>query len=52
MSQACLGKSTFFYIGHSQYGQSRIAIEQCHMTILRAHVSTHRGDVIYLEALR
>ena len=23
-----------------------------HMTISRAHVSTHRGDVIYLEAAR
>ena len=32
--------------------QNRIAIDQYHMTILRAHMSTHRGDVIYLEAVR
>ena len=45
------------YIGHSQYGQltavrNRIATDQYHMTILRAYVSTNRGDVIYLEAVR
>ena len=40
------------YIGHSQNGQNRIATDQYHMTILRAYVSTHRGDVIYLEAVR
>ena len=32
--------------------QNRIATDQYHMTILQAHVSTHRGDVIYLEAVR
>ena len=32
--------------------QNRIATDQYHMTISRAHVSTHRGDVIYLEAVR
>ena len=28
--------------------QNRIATDQYHMTIFRAHVSTHRGDMIYL----
>ena len=32
--------------------QNRIATDQYHMTISWAHVSTHRGDVIYLEAVR
>ena len=32
--------------------QNRIATDQYLMTISRAHVSTHRGDVIYLEAVR
>ena len=32
--------------------QNRIATDQYPMTISRAHVSTHRGDVIYLEAVR
>ena len=32
--------------------QNRIATDQYHMTISLAHVSTHRGDVIYLEAVR
>ena len=49
-----------FYIGHSQYGQltagsdscqNRIATDQYHIALLRAHVSTHQGDVIYLEAV-
>ena len=44
VSQACLGKST------NRIG--RIASDKYHMTISRAHVSTHRGDVIYLEAVR
>ena len=30
---------------------NRIATDQYPMTISRAHVSTHRGDVIYLEAV-
>ena len=33
-------------------GQNRIAIDQYHIAISRAHVSTHQGDVIYLEAVR
>ena len=32
--------------------QNRIATDQYPMTIWRAHVSTHGGDVIYLEAVR
>ena len=32
--------------------QNRIATDQYPMTISLAHVSTHRGDVIYLEAVR
>ena len=32
--------------------QNRIATDQYPMSISRAHVSTHRGDVIYLEAVR
>ena len=32
--------------------QNRIATDQYPMTISQAHVSTHRGDVIYLEAVR
>ena len=32
--------------------QNRIATDQYHMSISRAHVSTHRGDVIYLEVVR
>ena len=33
--------------GRGDY-QNRIATDQYHMTISRAHVSTHRGGVIYL----
>ena len=32
--------------------QNRIATDQYPMTISWAHVSTHRGDVIYLETVR
>ena len=32
--------------------QNRIATDQNHMTMWRAHVSTHQGDGIYLEAVR
>ena len=32
--------------------QNGIATDQYHMTISWAHVSTHRGEVIYLEAVR
>ena len=32
--------------------QNRIATDQYHMIISQAQVSTHRGDVIYLEAVR
>ena len=31
--------------------QNRIATDQYHVTISRAHLSTHRGDVIYLESV-
>ena len=31
--------------------QNRIATDQYPMTISRAHVSAHRGDVVYLEAV-
>ena len=46
-----------FYIGHSKIRsidscQNRIATDQYPMTILRAHVSAHWGDAIYLEAVR
>ena len=50
-----------FNIGHSlttftiwsiDSCQNRIATDQYPMTISQAHVSTHRGDVIYLEAVR
>ena len=59
VSQACLGKSTSliwdfrtFTIWSIDSCQKRIATDQYPMTISRAHVSTHRGDVIYLEAVR
>ena len=32
--------------------QNRIATDQHYMTISRAHVSTHQGDAIYVEAVR
>ena len=32
--------------------QNRIATDQYHIAISRAHVSTHQGDVIYFEAVR
>ena len=32
--------------------RNRIATDQYHIAISRAHVSTHQGDVIYLEAVR
>ena len=41
-----------FTIWSSDSCQNRIATDQYHMTISRAHVPTHRGDVIYLEAVR
>ena len=50
MSQACLGKFTSFIVDiHNMVinsCQNRIATDQYHMTISRAHVSTHRGDAI------
>ena len=59
VSQACLGKSTSliedfrtFTIWSIDSFQNRIATDQYPMTISRVHVSTHRGDVIYLEAVR
>ena len=32
--------------------QKRIATDQYHMPISRADVSTHQGDVVYLEVVR
>ena len=59
VSQACLGKSTSFtldihniIIWSTDSCQNRISTDQYHMTISQAHVSTHRGHVIYLEAVR
>ena len=56
VSQACHGKSTYFTLDtHNMVNwqlSNRIATDQFYMTISRAHVSTHRGDVIYLEAVR
>ena len=52
VSQACLGKSKSFILDlHNMVNdscQNRIATDQYHMTIFLAHVSTHRGDMIYL----
>ena len=51
VSQACLGKSSsFIYDTHNMVNW--LTTDQYPMTISRAHVSTHRGDVIYLEAVR
>ena len=54
VSQACLAKSTSWTFTKWSIDSciNRIATDQYHMTILRAHVSTHRGDVINLEAVR
>ena len=59
VSQACLGKSTSFtldihniIIWSIDSCQNRISTDQYHMTISRAHVSIHRGDVIYSEVVR
>ena len=49
VSQACLGKYWTFTIWSIDSYQNGIATDWHHMTILWAHVSTHRGDVIYLE---
>ena len=53
LSQACLGKSTSLYWTFTIWSidsyQNGIATDKHHMTILWAHVSTHRSDVIYLE---
>ena len=43
---------TTFTIWSIDSCQNRIATDQYPMTISLAHVSTHRGDVIYLKALR
>ena len=55
VSQACLCKSSSFIeaflIWLIDSCQNRIATDQYPMTISWAHVSTHRGDVIYLEAV-
>ena len=39
-----------FTIRSTDHCQNRIATDQYHKIISRARVSTHRGDVIYLEA--
>ena len=54
VSQACLGKSSSLTltIWSIDSCQNRITTDQYPMTISLAHVSTHRGDVIYLEAVR
>ena len=55
VSQMCLGKCLLYWtftIWSIDSCQNRIATDQYHMTILRVHVSTHRGDVIHLEAVR
>ena len=41
VSQACLGKPTSFILDIHNMGQNRIATDQYHMNISRAHVSTH-----------
>ena len=59
VSQACLGKSTSLILDFRTFPiwsinscQNRIATDQYPMTISRDHVSTHRGDVIYSQAVR
>ena len=55
VSQACLSKSTsftLFTIWSIDSCQNRIATDQYHIAISGAHVSTHQGDVSYLEAVR
>ena len=51
VSQACLGKSTSCIWTFTKWStdscQNRIATDQYHMTISRAHVSTHRRDVFF-----
>ena len=54
VSQVCLGKYLLYWtftIWSIDRCQNRIATDQYHMTILQARVSTHRSDVIYLEAV-
>ena len=59
LSPACLGKPHLLYRTFTIWSvdgidgcQNRIATDQYPMTISQAHVSTHRGDMIYLEAVR
>ena len=54
VAQVCLGKCLLYWtftIWSIDRCQNRIATDQYHMTILQARVSTHRSDVIYLEAV-
>ena len=56
VSQACLAKSTSFTLDiHNMVNwqlSKQDSPDQYPMTISRVHVSTHWGDVIYLEAVR
>ena len=55
VSQVCLGKYLLYWtftIWSIDRCQNRIATDQYPMTTSRAHVSTHRDDVIYFEAFR
>ena len=56
VSQECLGKPYLLYWPFTIWSidscQNRIATDQYHIAISGAHVSTHQGDVIYLEAVR
>ena len=60
VSQVCLGKPISFILAiHLPFTiwsidgcQNRITTDQYHIAISEAHVSTHQGDVIYLEAVR
>ena len=54
-SLLALAKSIYYWtftIWSIDSCQNRIATDQYHIAISGAHVSTHQGDVIYLEAVR
>ena len=56
VSQVCLGKPISFILAIQNMVNwqlsNRIATDQYHIAISGAHVSTHQGDVSYLEAVR
>ena len=56
VSQACLAKSTSFTLDIHNMVNWQLSKQDSHwpvsITISRAHVSTHWGDVIYLEVIR